>query len=169
MRRFILAAAIVGLLATNLPSANAHAGSHNVTFQGAIPCGAVCAYWDGPEAAGYKACENPFPPGSWVDIKTEAAPSPPSGKKVILVLEIFPQVDWDSYICANTSARTELARGTNILGENCDNLAGPDNPVPVGCQEKAQAPAVAGRTYILRAYNWSDAAPSPGKYTWLFV
>ncbi|HVL33386.1 MAG TPA: hypothetical protein VM600_07380 [Actinomycetota bacterium] len=174
MRKFLIVSMVVAALAGMTPAANGHAGSHNVSFPvaGTVPCGLAadtCAYNTPGRAAGYKACENPFPPSSWVDKITEAAPTPPSGKKVILVFESSPQLDWDTWICANTSAKTQLAQGANVLGENCDNIAGPDNPIPVGCQEKAQAPATPGRTYILRAYNYSDVTDLHGKYTWLFV
>ncbi|HVL33385.1 MAG TPA: hypothetical protein VM600_07375 [Actinomycetota bacterium] len=176
MRKVLLLALVCAFMIGAVP-AQSHGGSHNVTFPvaGTVPCGVpgggvdLCAYNIIAETAGYKACENPFPPGSWIDKVTEAAPTPPSGKKVILVFESSPMLDWDTWICANTSARTQLAQGANIFGENCDNIVGPDNPLPIGCQEKAQAPATPGRTYILRAYNYSDIADLHGKYTWLFV
>jgi len=144
----------------------------------AVPCSIgftvdICAYNLPASALGFRACENPFPPGSFVDVLTDPAPSPPAGRKMILQLDSFPQVDWDSWICARLSNGSnnggELAQGANVLGENCDNFLGPDNPVPVGCIEQAQAPAEAGKRYVLRAYNYFDAADNPALYQWIFV
>ncbi|HVL33387.1 MAG TPA: hypothetical protein VM600_07385 [Actinomycetota bacterium] len=175
MRKLLVSFAVATMVLGVLP-AQSHVASHNLVFPiaGTVGCGQaiawdICAYNPPASTLGYKACENPFPPNSWVDKITEPAPTPPSGKKVILVFEATPMIDWDTFICANTSARTQLAQGANILGENCDNILGPDNPVPVGCAEKSQAPATPGRTYILRAYNYSDIADLHGKYTWLLV
>jgi hypothetical protein len=88
-------------------------------------------------------------------------------------IEIFPQVDWDMFVCDLLSNGSHngatLAVGANMLGENCDNLLGPDNPVLVGCKEKEQLPAAAGKKYVIRVYNWSDAAPVDGVYRWVQV
>lgn len=172
MRRVLLATATLAALLVAQSPAGATSGDHPISFSGAVPCGAVCAYWPPGDLAGFEACTNPFPPGSFQDILTESAPSR-AGKKTILVLEIFPQVDWDSFICSMGSGGSHngplLSKGANELPGDCDNLVGPSNPVSVGCKEVAQAPAVAGQKYVLRAYNWSDALPCPGKYYWVFV
>lgn len=176
MRRLLLAAAVAAVFVGTqqpLPAAPPPPPTP-VKFDGAVPCGTLCAYWTGPSDAGFKACENPFPAGSWVDIVTPPAPPVPAGKnKVLLLLETFPQVDWDTFICGRLSNGTnnggELARGVNLVGENCDNLLGPENPAPIGCEERAMAPVTSGSRYVLRAYNWLDPAPLPGRYSWIFV
>ncbi|MFA5891280.1 MAG: hypothetical protein WDA27_10105 [Actinomycetota bacterium] len=175
----LLAAAVAAGL-PGLPAASAHPGEHPITFPvaQAIPCGPgmggdICAYNPPASELGYKACENPFPPGSWVDIVTEQAPTPPPGKKVILILQTSPQIDWDTFICGMLSNGShnggELARGANALAEPCDNLLGPESLAPIGCQERAQAPVSPGGRYVLRAYNYSDVADLLGHYTWVFV
>ncbi|MFA5891279.1 MAG: hypothetical protein WDA27_10100 [Actinomycetota bacterium] len=141
-------------------------------FAGTVPCGTACAY-NIPEDL-YKACENPFPPGSYVDVVTKPAPKVPDGKrKVLLKLEAFPQVDWDTFICGMLSDGShnggELDQGANDVAETCDNLQGPESPIPVGCEEEAMAPVETGKQYVLRAYNYSDPFDCPAKYTWVFV
>ena len=92
---------------------------------------------------------------------------------MIIELHAFPEIDWDTWICAKLSSGShnggELAQGANILGQLCDNFLGPDNPVPVGCIETADAPAEAGKVYVLRAYNYFDARDCPADYSWVFV
>lgn len=183
MKRILWAALLAAVIGSGLPAistASAHAGQHPVTFPVAetIPCGPgmgadVCAYNLPANELGFKACENPFPPGSYYDIVTEPAPIAPTGKRVILVFESFPQIDWDTFICGRLSDGTnnggEIARGANALAEPCDNLLGPGSMAPIGCVEKAQAPAKTGERYVLRAYNYSDIADLLGRYTWVFV
>lgn len=129
----------------------------------ATPCAVVCAYWDAPTALGYEPCEHPFPEGSYADITVTAPPG-----SNILKLEIFPDVDWDSFICAANNGRL-LARGVNLLSDNCNNIFGPNNPFPIGCYEKAVTPATPGTEYLLRFYNWSDPSVLPGQYTFLHI
>ncbi|MFA5891277.1 MAG: hypothetical protein WDA27_10090 [Actinomycetota bacterium] len=174
MRKLLLAAAVAAtFLGAQQPVRADTPAPIPVTFDGATPCGPACAYWPATTEAGFKACENPFPPGSYVDILTDRAPAPPAGKKVILILETFPQIDWDTFICGVLSNGShnggELARGVNLIPGNCDNLLGPESPVPLGCEERAMTPATPGARYVLRAYNWSDVAPCPGRYSWVFV
>ncbi|MFA5891278.1 MAG: hypothetical protein WDA27_10095 [Actinomycetota bacterium] len=186
MRKLITAVALMGALigmfpATPAPAAEVGTPPGNFVFPvaGTIPCGVgvigvadICAY-NIPENL-YKACENPFPPGSYVDIVTKPAPKIPDGKrKVILQLESFPQVDWDTFICGMLSDGShnggEMARGANAFAEPCDNLQGPESLLPVGCKEKAMSPVEPGKQYVLRAYNWMDVADCPARYSWIFL
>jgi hypothetical protein len=170
MRKTLLALTLAGTVIAGVP-AQGHFAEHRFTLVGAVPCATACSYWT--DDLGFSECSNPFPEGSWVDIVTESAPTPPAGKKMILEFETFPQIDWDSWICALLSNGSHngatLAQGANVLLENCDNLLGPDNPVPVGCKEKAVVPAEAGKRYVLRAYNYFDVADDPGVYRWVTV
>jgi hypothetical protein len=145
---------------------------------GTIPCSValtvdVCAYNTPASALGYRACENPFPEGSYYDVVTTPAPTVPAGKKMIVELRASPAVDWDTWICARLSNGShdggELAQGANVLGQLCDNFLGPDNPVPIGCIETADAPAEPGHQYVFRAYNYFDVSDCPAQYDWLFV
>lgn len=171
MKKLVLGVALLSSTFAGAP-AQSHAGSHDIVFRvaGTVPCGVLadsCAYNTIASSLGFSACKDPFPPGSWVDIRTEPAPTPPAGKKMLLVLEVTPQVDWDSWICALNG--DQLAQGANVLGQPCDNFLGPDSPVPAGCKEKANTVATAGTVYILRNYNYADGADCPGKYTWQFI
>src|ERR1051325_6257437 len=171
MKKFALTAMLVGVLVAGMP-----AGSQADTtvapgvrfvfaFAGSVPCAVACAYWDAASAAGYRPCENPFPDLSYKDVVTQPAPTPPAGKKMILDFTTTPDTDWDTWICTLLSNGShnggELAAGANILGELCANRWAPDTPVPVGCEEEAEAPAEAGIRYVLRASNWSPTADDP--------
>jgi hypothetical protein len=180
-RKTVIALALVGSIVAGAPAARSHFVDHPIVFPfaGTIPCAPVflavdlCPYNTVGGNLGFSECTNPFPEGSWVDIVTEPAPTPPAGKKMILEFETFPQIDWDSWICDLLSNGSHngatLAAGANVFGKNCDNLLGPDNPVPVGCKEKAVVPATAGKKYVLRAYNYTDVADDPGVYRWVTV
>jgi hypothetical protein len=173
MRKALLALAVLAMLVMGAPGAQAHVGQHQFSSGAATPCAAMCAYWDAPTRLGFTPCEYPFPDGSFVDILTEAAPALNAGKThEVLQVQIDPQVDWDSYICSkgtgvSNGTQKQLAQGTNILGENCDNPLGSNNPAPVGCTERASTPAVPSTQYVIRLYNWLDVAPVPGTYTWV--
>lgn len=183
MKKALVLGVMLGLLAFAAPPAQAATTEQpNKRFvfpvTGTIPCGipvvAVgCAYNLPESALGYRPCENPFPQGSWVDVLTVPAPTPPAGKKMILEFTSFSEIDWDTWICAKLSNGSlnggELAQGANILGQLCDNALGADNPVPIGCIETADAPAEAGKQYVLRAYNYSDLRDLPAIYTWIMV
>lgn len=173
MRRLLL---IAGLVVTSAAQpALSHVGEHNVTFPVAetLPCSVLCSYNPPASELGFSACENPFPDRTWYDVVTEAAPTPPAGRKMLLQFEAFPQIDWDTWICALLSSGShnggQIAQGSPFLGENCDNFLGPDNPVPFGCEEHASAPAEAGKRYVIRGYNFYDPADLPGIYRWVFV
>lgn len=142
-------------------------------FAGAVPCGFACPNWPlTQELLGYSPCENPGPPGSWADVVV-TAPQPPAGKQdVILRLEIFPTIDWDSWICAYNPAGpggAELSAGQHRVGTPCRSVLGKDTLVPIGCTEEATIGVTPGTKYVLRAYSFSDPTPCPARYTWNFV
>ena len=167
MRKTLIGLVALSAFALAVP-ATAHTGPNmsSHTFTGAIPCATVCSYW---VDNGFTPCEAPFPPGAFLDRLTGAAPTPPSGKVAILEATLDSQIDWDSFLCANTTAREELAQGANILGNPCDNILGPNNLVPVGCHEDMSTPVVGGQRVIIRAYNWSDVGPAQAKWWYLFI
>lgn len=185
MRKFLIGLVAVLLLALSVPAladtipGDAVAKKSYVFNPGvgpgtAFPCAVVCAYWDVPTSIGAQACSQPFPgvegvAGSYLTAKTPSVPAPPSGKVGILLATLDVSVDWDSYLCTDNAASTELAQGTNILGEPCDNLLGPNNLVPVGCHEDMSIPAETGKTYKFRVYNWSDVSPAEGETGVVFV
>lgn len=145
---------------------------------GTLPCGwgltgFGCAYNQPASTLGFRACENPFPEGSYLDVVTQPAPNPPAGKKIILDFTSFSDVDWDTWICTLLSNGShnggELGQGANVLGQLCDNFLGPENAVPIGCTEHAIAPAEAGHRYVLRAYNYFDIDNLRAIYSWIFV
>jgi len=92
-------------------------------------------------------CDYPGPDVSWDQVKVKA----PRGA-TLLVFEIFPETDWDSFIC-NAKGKF-IASGANTVGD-CD----------LGCSEKVAIKVKPGRRYILRAFNWSDFANLRGRYT----
>lgn len=136
--------------------AQAHVGPNatQVVFSGAVPCSVVCSYWVG---GSYSPCENPFPPGSYVDLITSPAPVPSPGRVVILETALDAQVDWDGFLCANDETRRELSQGANLI---CD-----DYFLLFFClHEDMSTPVVPGQTVIFRAYSWSDPLDAIGHF-----
>lgn len=164
MKIALLCAALVAMLFAVPAQAGEVLGTpHAVTFNAPVACSVVCAYWQGPAAAGFNECTNPFPEGSYDQLTVTA----PLGAN-LLKFEIFPVVDYDSFICRANNGVT-LATGANQGVDNCDNLFGPNNPVSIGCYEKSVTPVVPGTRYLLRVYNWSDATPTQAQYTFLRI
>lgn len=165
MRR--LSAVTMLLLATAAP-AGAHTGANatRVMFSGAIPCAVVCAYWVNN---GFEPCENPFPPGAYVDVLTAPAPTPPEGKVAIIEATLDMVVDWDSFLCESEPPYREIAQGANILGEPCGGHGPTEWLFPPGCHEDMSALLRAGQTTIFRAYNFLDAPPATGRYWFVIV
>lgn len=185
MRKIVLALAVVGMASSfAVPAQAEHLNRwHTVTFTAGTPCAVACPYWlddantdvdgNGNEDIFFSTCANPagtadalsdipgLPYTEGTVYQTRQVGPRPTGASV-LIFEITPQVDFDSFICGTNGA--ELAAGANILGDNCDNLIGPQNPVPVGCKERAVISVAAGQRYNLRVYNWSDAATTGGRY-----
>ena len=118
------------------------------------------------EAAAAAVAAGGYVNAGQVCISVQRVITHPASTADFLVFEIFPVMDWDSLICGTNGE--EFANGANILGENCDNPVGQNNPVPAGCEEKIIIPVVPGKSYILRVYNWSDApgplVPLQGRY-----
>ena len=158
-----LAAALLTVVTMLAMPAQAHQiEGTEVVFDGAIPCSVVCAYWIDN---GFRACEVPFPPGSYVDHVTAPAPSAP-GKVVVLQTTLDPVIDWDSWLCTNDEVRTQISEPGTILGEPCDDLL---RLVPIACHEDISVPVMAEQTVIFRAYNWSDAFPAIGRYGFTII
>jgi hypothetical protein len=155
MRKILLAAALaMATVAPAMPAnANHKAGAVHWEFTASVPCLVVCSYWIDN---GFTPCEAPFPPGSYEDRVSAAAPNPGAGKLGLLTFEIFPVLDWDSFVCANDSARTQLGQGANAVGDPCDGILGPNDLSGTGCYESVTIPVTQGTTYRLRGYNWQD-------------
>lgn len=169
MRKILLAAVLaIATVAPAMPAQGSHqAGAVHFQFTASVPCLVVCSYWINN---GFTPCEQPFPPGSYEDRVTTGAPTPGTGKLGLLTFEIFPVLDWDSFICANTAARTELGQGANNVGDPCDGILGPDDLSGTGCYESVTIPTQAGATYRLRGYNWQDGPIAcPASYTFKFA
>ena len=156
------------------------------------PCAAACPYWldttnidvdnDGQEDVHFDTCGNPDgTDGSLSDVPglpyeegivyDDIMVGPRADGAIVLVVEIYPTVDWDLFICSEegrlvdpcASGAEECAR---VFPENCDNAIGPQNPLPVGCRERSVIQIAADRRYVLRAYNFSDPFPLEGRYCW---
>lgn len=190
MRKLIFGLVVLGVVATlGAPAQGNHInGWHNQTWTAGVPCAVACPYWldtanididgNGKEDVFFQACANPdgtadmlgaapgvpYTEGTVFD-DVIVGPAPTNTK--LLEVELFPVVDFDGFICAlnaNGTVGAELAILANVLGENCDNLIGPNNPVPVGCQEKGNIEAAANKKYVIRVYNWSDGATTTGRW-----
>lgn len=187
MRKTVLGVAALGLAATfAIPAQADHAVNrwHPLTFTAGVPCAFACPYWlddantdidgNGQEDIFFATCANPggtndilgdapglpYEDGTvFQDFVTHRAPSTAQ----VLIFEIFPNVDFDSFICSQNGEQ-ELAVGANELGQNCDNIIGPQNPVPVACTERASITVASNQRYRLRVYNWSDAVTVAGQY-----
>lgn len=162
LRALVIAVALFAALPANAHTASGKA----VVWKDAIPCAwsLYCGSWQ----EDFTACETPFPPGSYVDVVTDAAPAAPPGKITILRVVLYSEVDWDLFICASPRG-VELAQGSTHLGEPCDTLLGPNTSTFFGCHEDASIPRSAGQTSILRAYNWLDVFPAQGRYWYEFL
>lgn len=137
----ILGAALLSMLMLTLTPASAD----DATWS-ALPCTQAC--WVIAETP----CTTPPPEGTYADIVTPPAPEGADGRTAILEVTIRPIGDWDLYLCSTTTGGT-LGVGANILGEPCDNALGPNNVVPMGCEETASTPVQVGQTVIVRAVN----------------
>ena len=170
MRKTLLAAALaLATVAPAIPAQAGHLGSGTEHFALTVdvPCLVVCSYWIDN---GFTPCEHPFPPGSYEDKVTKSAPTPPTGRVGVVTYEMTPVLDWDSWICANNTDRTELGRGANIIGDPCDGILGPSDYSGTGCKETITIPTLPGQTYRLRGYNWQDGpidCPAAYRFFWI--
>lgn len=171
---FLLAIASMALAS---PSAQARTlATKRVTFEAPVPCAIACSYWlpdpadpasfatntvgcsvDGTDSAcaalNTPACSNPFPPESFDEIRVKA----PKGTTHLKV-EGYPAGDWDIAVCTPTGKMVLWI--ANSATDSCD-VAG-----VMGCIESGITKAKAGKSYIIRAYNWLDTAPMPAQYWW---
>lgn len=139
--------------------AHTRPGGTSVIFSGALPCSVACSYW---VSSDFAPCENPFPPGSWVDNVTSPAPAPSPGRVVVLETALDMQIDWDGFLCANDETRRELSQGANL---HCAE----EYYLLIFClHEDMSTRVVADQTVIFRAYSWSDPFDAVGHY-WFTV
>lgn len=159
---------LIVALAMLAAPAQAHSGrgATRVVFSGALPCAIVCSYW---VDNGFAACENPFPPGSYVDHVTVPAPAPQPTKVMVLEATLDQQVDWDHFLCSAPAPSRELASGADILGEPCDYHYPPYSLCVADVHEDSSTPVVEGQRVIFRAYNWVDALDARGQYWFIEV
>jgi hypothetical protein len=138
-----------------------------------VPCGLIGAACYLGDVTASTACSAPFPSGSYLDVVTEAAPTPPSGHQTLLSFFAAPVTDWDLFVCAFDSGGghngTQLAAGAHAPGDQCDNVLSPSNAVPVGCTEEADAIVQGGTQYVLRAFNKLDQSDLRAIYHWVTV
>lgn len=160
-------------------------------FTTMAPCAVACPYWldtanndldgDDREDVRFDACGNPDgTDGSLSDVPglpwekgvvyDELEVGPPPEGAVILIVDGGPSIDWDLFLCSDERdvavGCSAAGREECVLGDNCDNAIGPQNPVPIGCQERVVTNAVAERIYTIRAYNFSDPLPLQIRYCW---
>lgn len=164
--RAIVAAAVSVMLFAAPASAHVNAGATRVTFGVTVPCAIACAYW---VDNGFTPCENPFPPGSYDDRVTAAAPAVPEGKILILEATLDAEIDQDLFLCADNATRLELAQGWscgNSLSSYSCVPAPCDDPTGIRCyrHEHASTPIRPDQRVIMRAYNWSDPSSATGHY-----
>src|SRR5688572_6467037 len=124
MKKMILGMTLVALALSLQPASAKTLTRRSVTFEAAVPCTTLCAYnvdWRfvddeavaetkgtqagpvyktapvrGPfRSTSPQACSNPFPAGSYDDVVVTA----PRYSRT-LVFQIYPSVDWDSFICS---------------------------------------------------------------------
>lgn len=155
-----------------------------VTFTAPVPCSVACPYWletanidlDGNEKEDlyFQACANPdgtadaledvpglpYQEGTVFD-DVLLGPAPVGAR--ILELEVHPVVDWDGYVC-DPETGEELALLANVLETYGCNSPVPNAPIPTGCIDSGAIGVTPGKSYIFRAYNWSDPAPAIGRY-----
>lgn len=135
-----------------------------VTFE-ALPCAAVCADWlaflncdiecKDPDIY-FQACDAPFPLWGYDDVAITA----PENARV-LMFESRPTVNWDTFICAPDGE--ELAVGPDCPPYECDPPG--SGRVPIAAPESLTILVRPGERLVLRAYNWLDAFPLTGTYT----
>jgi hypothetical protein len=171
-KTFVIGTVIVSLFAFAPSHAKTRTVSKkSIVFNAPVACTTLCAHnLDGlsseftgfageadPTDTAVSTCGDPFPTGGYADHVVKA----PKGANT-LVFTIRPQVDWDSYICsvpAKGKKSQVLGSGANTVGADCLH----------GCVETISIRVRPGRSYILRAYNWSDPAPCPAQYRFLSI
>ncbi len=180
MRKLLILAVITAAMASITPSQAYVIKKGTKTFR-ASPCAALCAYWVpntpadptkidpmtyNPETlleSTKNACTRPSPAGSWSDLVVTA----PLGAN-LLAFSGTPVGDWDLFICAKPASGNNgrwLGTGANAA----INLTKPLETCVTGCYEKVRIPVVAGRRYVLRAYNWLDTDAFKGTYVFYHV
>lgn len=160
----------------------------DVSFHAPIPCSVVCPYWldtanvdldgNGENDIAFDPCRNP---GGTADALSDVpgvpyeegvvfddllvGPSPDTA--VVLIVEIRPLVDWDLFICSQDGVWLSgpgCYLQSSLCGNTCDNHLGPQSPVLVGCKDRQVINVAEGRSYQVRAYNYSDPLPVQGRY-----
>jgi hypothetical protein len=136
-----------------------------------IPCSVACAHWEAPDAAGFDACADPFPAGSY-DFSTFRL----TATSGVVTIEARSVIDYDTFVCTTTEPSVHVgtvgscgwrAKCTSI-GDECTGIAGRD-ALAVGCIERKSvtwsaltaANGGANDEFRLISYNWSDTAPLP--------
>jgi hypothetical protein len=181
MRKFLLAATAISMLLAFSPSqaATKTIARKNITFKAQAACLVACAHnmygntqavadlaaEGNPAAEYFETCAKPGPAGSYADFVVTVPK-----KTNALMFSIFPNGDWDSYIC------TKPARGpSTIAGEGANSWpsdippTGEDLNGPLGIRETTIIAVKPGQRYILRAYNWLDTGSCTGEYRFLYM
>jgi len=137
-------------------------------FTGTIPCGeaGTCPDEQVPLLLDANLCDAPFP-ASVASADTVPAPVIPDGKKMIISFTIKPKHDWGAYAC-DSEGHVHVANSA-LLGHSCDSELGPDSPLPFGCVQSVDVPALSGEVFHLHAINRLDWTDCPAIYSFVFV
>lgn len=172
MRAFAIILVAFSVVAT--PVARADAPPPGVRFvfpaAGTIACGYVgLCPGDPPSVLSSRLGDECYaPPPSVASVDSVPAPEIPQDKKMILELTIFPDVDWDPYLCDD--AGHSYFPSPYLVGELCDHeTLPPDNPVPIGCIEQVSMPVHHGQVVHVHAFNRADVTDCPAVYQWVIV
>lgn len=166
-KRYLIMA---GATSTDGPSGiSAHisdAGTR-VTFNPTAPCHFRCPYMNldpTEEEQPEKGCA-PDPggdPDSWQDHRVDVPESINGEAPKWLHFVMDPAVDHDVWFCRvepDENGKYFVTYSANYAIETCGDLG-----LPVGCAERFTAPVEAGKSYIIRVYNYADPLPVDGTY-----
>jgi hypothetical protein len=162
MRRMKWVASVAAVAGVVISPTVAQA-SIEVLHEAPVACAAACAYWGVPGALSYSECENPFPEASW-DQTTFAFY--PTQEDPWAEITVESHLDYDSFVCTNTSPSLTVMSLSSALYEQCYGRVAGDAQTPFGCREHAILTwqvliASVGfpppdRSFIVRSFNWLD-------------
>lgn len=164
--RLVAVTALFGALGVWPAQATHDRGSPTVTLTqtAPLPCLAICAHWETPNALGYDVCAKPFPPGAYDETTLRI-----TGSGVVSV-QTQPVDDYDSFICSDTEPRVLIAQLGNLLAEVCSGGTLGPFMASMGCRESGDITLAIIRAatgdptadrFVLVSYNWLDAAALP--------
>lgn len=151
------------------------AAGNPVMFKAPVPCHESCPYWlDPPENGLERSClPDPGAPGSFDDVVVTVPAPNGASVPTHLIYYLDPALDYDSFLCRAEPAEGEgyfVASSANFITDECEpEVLADRTPHALLCREAIVVAVEPGETYVLRAYNFSDAPVANGLYAFRFA